>query len=107
MSRTSTLHKGDFAISAHSVFISGNVIDVFKGKWTAHANGRALIKCPEGSDVDGSQMMCVIKLRRPMTLEEYREAHHPDIRPLIKSHDANIEAVLMPVEMAQTIPWGM
>lgn len=107
MSNTTDLHKGDFAMAAHSVFISGDVMAVFQGKWMDRDEGRALVKLPDDVDVEGAESMCVIKLRRPMSIEEYREAHHPEVRPLIKEMGADIQAVLIPTELVLTIPDGL
>lgn len=105
MSRTdSRLEKGKYAYGSHSVFISGEIIDVFTGVWQQIGEGRALVKCEEGEEVEGGELMCVIKLRRPMTVDEYREAHHPQVRPLVKSLDSKVIAALLPAEMVCTIP---
>ena len=55
-------------------------------------------------EVEGGERMCVIKLRRPLSIEEYREAHHPDTRPLVKHMDAGVVGVLLPASMVCTIP---
>jgi hypothetical protein len=104
MSQThSRLAKGKYAYSSHSLLISGDIIDVFTGVWKATPTGaRALIKC-EG-DVPGGEPLCVIKLRNPLSIEEYREAHHPEIRPLVKNHESPVQAVLLPAAMVCTIP---
>lgn len=108
MSHTdSRLEKGKYAISSHALCISGDIADVFTGIWKETGQGRALIKCD--GDIVGGELMCVIKLRRPMTIPEYREYHHPNIRPLVKSpetdnDEAAIVAVLLPSTMVCTIP---
>jgi len=103
MSKThSRLEKGKYAYSSHSLFVSGDVIDVFTGMWKETGQGRALIKCD--GDIVGGELMCVVKLRRPMSVQEYRDVHHPDIRPLIRDMDADVQAVLIPASMACTIP---
>lgn len=96
------LEKGKYAYSSHSLMISGDIIDVFTGVWKDVPSGRALIKC-EG-DIAGGELMCVIKLRRPLSLDEYREIHHQDIRPLVRHPDHDVAAALLPAGMVCTIP---
>lgn len=104
MSRThSRLEKGKYAYSSHSLFIAGEIIDVFTGVWQQVGDSRALIKC-EDDKVEGGELMCVIKLRQPMSIPEYRESHHPNIRPLVKHLESHVIAVLLPAEMVCTIP---
>ncbi|MGD9727496.1 MAG: hypothetical protein AB7L09_03125 [Nitrospira sp.] len=103
MSRTrNRLEKGKYAYSSHSLLISGDIVDVFTGVWRDIDGKRALIRCD--GDIVGGEPMCVIKLRRPMTLAEYGQVHHPALRPMVKHADADISAVLMPAGMACTIP---
>lgn len=103
MSQThSRLEKGKYAYSSHSVMISGDIADVFTGIWKDVPSGRALIKC-EGDITDG-ELMCVIKLRRPLSLEDYRTEHHPAIRPLVRQPGNEVAAVLLPAGMVCTIP---
>jgi len=108
MSHTSPgLEKGVYAYSAHSTFVSGDVMDVFVARWEDHPSGRALVKC-QSDNLAAGELMCVIRLRRPMTLVEYGEAHHPDTRPLVlKGGTPQVEAVLLPASMACTIPDSM
>jgi len=103
----SGLEKGRYAYSSHSVFVSGNIVDVFVGKWADHEKGRVLVKCPEGADESEGELMLVLHLRRAMTISEYQETPHPMIRPLVKRPGAKVEAVLMPANMACTIPDSM
>jgi len=98
------LEKGVYAFSSHCPFVSGDVIDVFVGRWEEHSRGRVLIKCQTKEESIGGDEMCVIQLRRPLTLDEYRESHHPLIRPLIHNRDEGVSAVLIPCEMVRTIP---
>lgn len=109
MSQTQqSLKKGDYAYAAHSLLLSGDVIDVFVGRWiTTDESTRILQKFPPEKKVDEGQLMCVLKLRRPITLNEYREVHHPAIRPLVKSVGEDVNMVLMAAEMACTFPDGL
>lgn len=101
------LERGKYAYSSHSVFVSGDIVDVFVGKWADHEMGRVLVKCPEGTDESEGELMLVLHLRRAMTIAEYQETPHPMIRPLVKFRGAKVEAVLMPADMACTIPDSM
>ena len=98
------LAKGEYACSEHSLLISGDVIDIFVGRWEDRPKGRVLVKCGEDGVLSGGQPMCILRLRRPITIAEYRKLHHPMIRPLIKSPENKIEGVIMPTSMACTIP---
>ena len=98
------LEKGKYAYSKHSLFISGDIVELFTGMWKDVEDGKLLVKCPDGVDLVGGIPMCAIKLRRPLTLDEYRENHHPDVRPLIKSPDPIVLAVILPTAMVCTIP---
>lgn len=108
MGHTAAVQEGDYAISSHSVLISGDVIDVFLGRWEWQDDDRRILRKYEPeAHVVGGEMMCVLKLRRPMTMSEYKESHHPEFRPMIKSLESDVELVLMPTGMALTIPDGM
>lgn len=109
MSKTNkSINKGDYAYSSHTVLVSGDIVDVFVGRWEwQDEDTRILRKYPRETELVGGETMCVMKLRRPMTMDEYREAHHPDFRPMVKTPDSEVELVLMPTGMACTIPDGM
>ena len=102
MSQTSpSIEKGD----SHSVLVSGDIVDVFVARWEDHPIGRALIRYDVDNSPPDGELMCVIRLRHPMSIEEYRESsHHPQTRPLMKSPQDKVEAVLLPASMACTIP---
>lgn len=105
-----SISKGDYAYSSHSVLVSGDIVDVFVGRWEwQNDDTRVLRKYPieEEGNVVGGEMMCVLKLRRPMTMAEYRESHHPDFRPMAKPTATEVELVLLPTSMACTIPDAM
>ena len=101
--------KGEYAYSSHSVFISGDIVDVFIGRWILKEDGntRILQKFPSDHEVDHGHLMCVLKLRSPIPIDEYREIHHPALRPMVQNLDDDVAMVLLPAEMACTIPDGM
>lgn len=103
-----TIKQGDYAYTSHSVMISGDIVEVFLGKWEDRdEDTRVLRKLPEDSEDPDGELMCVLRLRRPMTIEEYRETHHPRFRPMVRSLDSKVKLVLVPTEMTCTIPDGM
>lgn len=98
------LIKGKYAYSSHSLMISGEIIDVFTGLWKTDGEHQTLVKCTDSAKVEGGEVMCIVKLNRPMTVFEYKDSYHPEVRPLVKSIDAYVEAVLIPGSMVCTIP---
>jgi len=112
MSQTQqSLTKGTYAYCSHSLFISGDVVEIFVGKWlikeTASGSTRILQKFPPEAEVDGGGLLCVLKLRRPITLADYRESHHPALRPMVRNLEEDVTMVLVPAELLCTIPDGM
>ena len=103
------LSRGDYVYSAHSLRLAGNVVDVFVGRWEMSEDGqpRKLFKYSADVEVEGGQLMCVLRLRDPISVEDYREVHHPDIRPITKSTSDDIKLILMTADIACTLPDSM
>ena len=105
------LTKGTYAYCSHALILSGDVEDVFVGRWMARTfdggTTRVLQKFPPGEKIEHGQLLCVLRLRRPISLDEYREVHHPALRPMVQSVDDDVVMVLAPAEMLCTIPDGM
>lgn len=105
------LTKGAYAYCSHSLFVSGDIMDVFVGRWLTKegpgGSARILQKFPPDEQVDGGSLLCVLKLRRPLSLPDYREVHHPELRPLVQNLDDDVKMVLVPADMLCTIPDGM
>ena len=104
----SGLENGKFAYSSHSLLLAGNIVDVFIGKWqTKTETSRVMVKFPPEQTVEGGEAMCVIKLRRPLPLDEYRTVHHPEVRPLLAKLGADVEMVMLPASMTSIFPDAM
>ncbi len=104
----SGLEAGRYAYSAHSLLLSGDIVEVFIGRWeTTSETSRVLKKYPIEETVDEGEVLCTIKLRRPISLDEYREVHRPEIRPMVRSVGADVSMVMLPANMVCTIPDSM
>lgn len=106
------LTKGAYAYCSHTLLLSGDIQDVFVGRWleTEDESGstrRVLQKFPPEITVEKGELMCVLQLRRPLTLSDYKEIHHHSIRPMVQSLDDDVSMVLLPASMVCTIPDGM
>jgi hypothetical protein len=102
------LEQGDYAYSSHTVLVCGDIAAVFVGKWETQPNGsRLLRKFSRNDEVEGGELLCMLRLRRPMSIKEYRESHHSAFRPVVRSPESEVELVLMPARMVCTIPDGM
>jgi len=100
------LTKGVYAYCSHSLLLTGEIFDVFVGKWLTKDDTRVLQKFPP-EDLENGELMCLLKLRRPISLKDYREVHHPSLRPMVQSQRTDVSMLLMPAAMACTIPDGM
>jgi hypothetical protein len=105
------LTKGTYAYCSHSLLLSGDVVEVFVGRWIVQATEdgetRVLQKFPPEAEIKDGFLLCVLKLRRPITLGDYREVHHPSLRPMVQSLEDDVQMVLVRAEMLCTIPDGM
>jgi len=102
------LEKGDYAYSSHTVLVCGDIAAVFVGKWEIQPDeSRLLRRFSTNDEVEGGELMCMLRLRRPMSIKEYRESHHPKFRPIVRNSGSKVELVLMPAKMVCTIPDGM
>jgi len=113
MSQTSNgLVKGAYAYCSHSLLLAGDIAEVFRGKFVPKtkddgAEASVLQKFPIDDDVEGSHLMCVLKLRRPISLDDYRSVHHQSIRPMVQQMSDDVQMLLLRAEMLCTIPDGM
>jgi hypothetical protein len=113
MSRTQQrLTKGAYAYCSHSLLLSGDIVDVFIGRWKIKDNEdgpptRVLQKFPPDQEVERGTLMCFLKLRRPVSLSEYRDLHHSSIRPMVQSLEEDVTMLLLPADLLCTIPDGM
>jgi hypothetical protein len=103
------LAKGRYAYSSHSLRIAGDIAEVFIAKWENHQGGERLHKYPPHADIKGGALVCVLRLRKPIPMEEYKELHHPSMRPIVKRPELEIDelkvhAVLMDSSMVCTFP---
>jgi len=104
------LSKGSYAYSIHSLLLAGDVVDMFIGKWKNRddSNGRMLMKFPAHAEVEGGKLMCILKLRRPISLDDYKPVHHRSMRPLLKRSDEgekrDVVMLLIPADMLCVIP---
>lgn len=103
--------KGDYCCSSHSAVIAGDIEDVFYGKWTTtqdQAKRRALLRFIGDEHPDDAELLCIVKLRYPLTRAEYQPVHHTKIRPLLRKVGGDkIEVVIVPAAMVRTIPASM
>lgn len=107
------LERGQYAYSAHSLQLAGDIQDVFIGQWATPEGvpGRKLTRFDVDEDVPNGQLMCVLRLRRPLSIKDYRALRHPSIRPIAKtvnsSINSSIEYLLMDADVVCTFPDGM
>jgi len=103
------LERGQYAYSSNSLLLAGDIHDVFVGRWEnpEGCEGRKLRRWPADETVPGGQLMCVLHLRRPLTIEDFKPIRHPSIRPIAKSVDSSIEYLLMDADIVCTFPDGM
>ena len=104
------LTKGRYVYSSHSLRITGDIIDVFIGRWEKIDSAtRKLLKYPSHSKIDGGVLMCAVRLRRPISTIEFSKVSHGSIRPLVhqRDSDSDIEVVLMDAEVVCTHPDSM
>ena len=106
MARTEVLKRGHYAFCAHTLLLDGNIEESFMGLWqpAEECPGRKLIKYPVHTVVAGGKLMYLLRLKRPITVEQYKEVHHPDIRPLVSNIDSAIHLLLMTDDVVQTLP---
>lgn len=104
------LSKGSYAYSSHSLLLAGDVVDVFIGKWKTRdeSEDRMLVKFPPHAEVEGGKLMCILKLRRPIPLDDYKPVHRRPMRPLLKRSDdgekRDVVMLLIPADMLCVIP---
>jgi hypothetical protein len=103
------LERGRYAYSSHSLQLAGNIEDVFIGQWESPEGlaGRKLKRFDVSADVPNGQLMCVLKLRSPISIEDYKPVMHPAVRPVAKTVGAPIEYLLMDADVVCTFPDGM
>jgi len=103
------LERGQYAYSSHSLRLAGHIVDTFVGKWEQYRAGlgRRLLKFPPNTEVTDGQLMCLLKLRNPIHIKEYRDISHPSIRPVTENINLPIKVLLMYADVVCTIPDGM
>jgi len=104
------LKRGRYAYSSHSLQLAGDIEDVFIGLWETPEGlpGRKLKRFDVDADVPDGQLMCVLKLRSPLTVEDYKPVRHPSIRPITKTAASSaIEYLLMDADVVCTFPDGI
>jgi hypothetical protein len=91
--------------------LSGIIIESFIGKWTTDDRDDlpVLLRSPPELELDDGELMCIVKLRIPVSLFKYVTVHKKQIRPLIKSSDEtrSVVMVIIPFHMLCTLPNGM
>ena len=110
MSCSDILEPGHYAYCSHTLLLDGNIVECFVGRWEQpeeEENSRRLHKYPPGSEVDGGMLMYVLRLKKPITVEAYREIHHPSIRPLVPNPEEDIKLLLMTSDVVCTLPNAM
>lgn len=105
------LTPGTYTFCDHTLLLDGVVREVFVGKWTAdpECEGRHLYKFPTGTSVPGGVTMCIVNLKRPVTIEQFRTVRREGIHPVISAAGPNetIAAILITADLAATLPNGL
>lgn len=106
------LVKGAYAYCSHSLLLTGDIVEVFMGRFSpvTDPNGdqsSILEKFSPDDEVENGHLMCVLKLRRPISLEDYRNVHHELIRPVVQNLSDDVQMILLPADMLCTIPDSM
>ena len=103
------LERGRYAYSSHSLRLAGSIHDVFIGRWeTSEGSGyRKLRRFELGEEVPDGKLMCVLRLRKPLPHDDYKNHKHPSIRPITKQLGSPIEFILMDADIVCTFPDAM
>lgn len=105
------LAPGTYTYCKHTLLLDGIVREVFVGKWVQDPDheGRHLYKFPTGVSVPGGTTMCIVNLKRPVTIDEFRSIRREGIHPVVSSTDDNttVSAILVTASLAETLPNGM
>lgn len=104
------LVPGAYAFCDHTLLLDGTVREVFVGKWIvdpAH-EGRHLYKFPPGTSVPGGNTMCIVNLKKPISIDQFRTVKRDGIHPVVSVDGAtSIAAILLTADLASTLPNGM
>lgn len=105
------LTPGTYAFCEHTLLLDGVVREVFIGKWLEDPehNARHLHKFPNGTEVDGGIPMCIVTLKRPISIAEFKAVHRAGIHPVVSSPGQHsvIHTVLLTNNLAATLPNSM
>lgn len=105
------LTPGTYAFCEHTLLLDGVIREVFVGRWISDPNRgeRHLYKFPRGTSVPDGATMCIVNLKRSLTIDEFRSVRREGIHPVISSDGevTVISSILLTADLAATLPNGM
>jgi hypothetical protein len=91
--------------------LDGVIREVFVGKWVTDPilPERHLYKFPRGTSVTDGATMCIVNLKRSLTIDEFRSVRREGIHPVISSDGevVSISTILLTANLTATLPNGM